>query len=218
MSIIKLENLSIGYNKKAILENINLTIKENSCICLYGENGCGKTTLIKTLQTIIPPVAGSAIINNYDIKDKWNIRKICASVFQTSNIDLGFPLLTKEVVLMGRYRNSPYKTSKRDLEIVREVMDITNIWDLKDVPYGHLSGGQRQRANLSLALASEPKILFLDEPSTFLDELSEKILMDTINMLKRKITILVVSHNNSFIDQVSDEIYNIKDLKNANIN
>ena len=208
--MIKTENLAIGYNNKIIVENINIQVRDNSCTCIFGENGCGKTTLLKTLQTLIPPIKGDAKINDFSLSQKWEIRKISSCVFQKNDIDLGFPLLTKDVVEMGRYRINPYKTTKKDLEIVEKVMNETNTWDLKNIPYGHLSGGQRQRVNIALALASEPKVLFLDEPGTYLDTQSRDMLIEIINKLKQNLTMVVVSHYKKFTDAIADEVYELK--------
>ena len=214
MHIIDINNLSIGYNKKVIANNITLQVEENSCTCIFGENGSGKTTLLKTLSTLIPPISGEVHINGYTLNNIWEIRKISAFVFQNRDENKNFPLLTKEIVMMGRYRINPYKTTLEDKSVVQKVMEETNTWDLKDVPYGKLSGGQRQRVNIALSLASEPKILFLDEPGTYLDTKSRNILIDTINKLKEKMTILAVSHYKLFTDSVADQIYEMKGQEN----
>lgn len=210
MDIIKVKDLSIGYNNKSLVENINFNVRENSCTCIYGENGCGKTTLLKTLSTLIPSISGEVSINGFDLKDKWNIRKISAFVFQKNNIDDGFPILAKEVVTMGRYRINPYKTTNEDIKIVEEVMRKTNTWDLKDMSYGHLSGGQKQRVQIGLSLASEPKVLFLDEPGTYLDTRSRDLLIETINEIKKNTTLIVVSHYKHFTDSIADNVYNLE--------
>lgn len=211
--MIKTENLAIGYNRKPLLKNINITAEKNSCVCIYGENGCGKTTLLKTLQGFIPPVSGSAVVGGYNLKDIWNIRKISASVFQNNDIDRGFPILAKEAVSLGRYRINSLKTTDKDREITEKTMKLCNVWDLKDMPYGHLSGGQQQRVNIATALVSEPKILFLDEPGTFLDTESRDLLIETINSLKQNMTLLVVSHYRYFTEAIADKVYNLEDFK-----
>lgn len=211
--MIKTENLAIGYNRKPLLKNINITAEKNTCVCIYGENGCGKTTLLKTLQGFIPPVSGNASIGGYDLKNIWNIRKISASVFQNNDTDTGFPIIAEEAVFMGRYRINPMRTSDEDKEKVRNAMEICNVWDLRKTPYGHLSGGQKQRVNIAIALASEPKILFLDEPGTFLDTESRDLLINTINTLKKNMTLLVVSHYRYFTEAIADRTYNLEDFR-----
>ena len=210
MPIINIKDLEIGYNKKTIAKNITFKVEENSCTCIFGENGCGKTTLLKTLSTLIPPISGEAYLNGYSLDKVWQIRKISAFVFQNKDENKDFPLLTKDIVLMGRYRINPYKTTEKDRETVQKVMEKTNTWELRDEPYGRLSGGQRQRVNIALSLASEPKILFLDEPGTYLDTKSRDILIETINNLKENMTILAVSHYKPFTDSVGDQIYEMK--------
>ncbi|MBQ7256773.1 MAG: ATP-binding cassette domain-containing protein [Abditibacteriota bacterium] len=210
MPIINIKDLEIGYNKKTIAKNITFQVEENSCTCIFGENGCGKTTLLKTLSTLIPPISGEAYLNGYSLDKVWQIRKISAFVFQNKDENKDFPLLTKDIVLMGRYRINPYKTTEKDRETVQKVMEKTNTWELRNEPYGRLSGGQRQRVNIALSLASEPKILFLDEPGTYLDTKSRDILIETINNLKENMTILAVSHYKHFTDSVGDQIYEMK--------
>ena len=208
--MIQTENLTIGYNGQPILKNINITAEDKSCLCIFGENGCGKTTLLKTLLGFIPPIEGDATLNGYRIRDKWNIRRISASVFQTDITDPGFPILAGEAVLLGRYRENPLKTTEEDLYIAEKAMKECNVWDLKDIPYGRLSGGQKQRVNIALALASRPEILFLDEPVTFLDTQSRDLLCETINRLKKNITLIVVSHYRYIAEQTADRIYNLE--------
>ena len=210
---IEINNLSVGYNKIPLLNNISFNVEKNTCCCIYGENGCGKTTLLKTLSAMIPPVGGSAIICGNDLKNKWKIRKLCATVFQNNNIDFGFPILAKEAVALGRYRINPYKENKEDFEIIKNSMIATNVWDLRDIPYGHLSGGQRQRVNISLALASEPEILFLDEPGTYLDTKSRDLLIEIINKLKKNITVVMVSHYKYLTQSVGDKVICLEDYK-----
>lgn len=210
MFAISLKDLSVGYGKYSVLNNINLDIKSNTCVALYGDNGCGKTTLIRTMQTIIPKLSGSGEIMSLPLEKRYykDIRKKCASVFQVAEYDRAFPVLVSDVVLMARYaRQGLFKRlTKEDEVLMLNAMSMANVLDIKDRPYGMISGGQRQRVNLAQAIAAKPEIMYLDEPNTFLDEDSEKYLIDAINEIKQNMTVVIVSHNIDFICSCADSV------------
>lgn len=186
--IIKFSDVSIGYGKKIILENLNFTIKENDFFGIVGPNGSGKTTLLKTLLGNLKPLKG-------------NIEKSPLRFGYVPQRDVVQPLLPYtvfDVVMMGRYsllglfRNP----SKDDKGIVEDSLEKVGIHYLKDYNYNSLSGGQRQRTLIARALAVEPKVLILDEPTNGMDTPSHYSLLDLIARLHdvNKLTILLVSH------------------------
>jgi ABC-type Mn2+/Zn2+ transport system ATPase subunit len=186
--IIKFSDVSIGYGKKVILENLNFTIKENDFFGIVGPNGSGKTTLLKTLLGNIKPIKG-------------NIEKDPLRFGYVPQRDVVQPLLPYtvfDVVMMGRYslmglfRNP----STEDKKIVEDSLEKVGIGHLKVYNYNSLSGGQRQRTLIARALAVEPKVLILDEPTNGMDTPSHYSLLDLIASLHdvNKLTILLVSH------------------------
>ncbi len=186
--IIKFSDVSIGYGKKIILENLNFTIKENDFFGIVGPNGSGKTTLLKTLLGNLNPLKG-------------NIEKSPLRFGYVPQRDVVQPLLPYtvfDVVMMGRYsllglfRNP----SKDDKDIVEDSLEKVGIHYLKGYNYNSLSGGQRQRTLIARALAVEPKVLILDEPTNGMDTPSHYSLLDLIAGLHdvNKLTILLVSH------------------------
>ena len=186
--IIKFSDVSIGYGKKIILENLNFTIKENDFFGIVGPNGSGKTTLLKTLLGNLKPLKG-------------NIEKSPLRFGYVPQRDVVQPLLPYtvfDVVMMGRYsllglfRNP----SKDDKGIVEDSLEKVGIHYLKNYNYNSLSGGQRQRTLIARALAVEPKVLILDEPTNGMDTPSHYSLLDLIARLHdvNKLTILLVSH------------------------
>jgi ABC-type Mn2+/Zn2+ transport system ATPase subunit len=186
--IIKFSDVSIGYVKKIILENLNFTIKENDFFGIVGPNGSGKTTLLKTLLGNLKPLKG-------------NIEKSPLRFGYVPQRDVVQPLLPYtvfDIVMMGRYsllglfRNP----SKDDKGIVEDSLEKVGIHYLKDYNYNSLSGGQRQRTLIARALAVEPKVLILDEPTNGMDTPSHYSLLDLIARLHdvNKLTILLVSH------------------------
>jgi ABC-type Mn2+/Zn2+ transport system ATPase subunit len=186
--IIKFSGVSIGYGKKIILENLNFSIKENDFFGIVGPNGSGKTTLLKTLLGTLKPLKG-------------NIEKSPLRFGYVPQRDVVQPLLPYtvfDVVMMGRYsllglfRNP----SNADKDIVEGSLEKVGIHHLKDYNYNSLSGGQRQRTLIARALAVEPKVLILDEPTNGMDTPSHYSLLDLIAGLHdiNKLTILLVSH------------------------
>ncbi len=186
--LIKLSNVSIGYGKKTVVENINLVIYVNDFIGLVGPNGAGKTTLLHTLLGILKPVKGQIIKDNI----------IFGYVPQRDLVQPLLPYTVFEVVMMGRYplMKTFQHPNKKDNEIVEHCLEKVGILSLKNEQYNNLSGGQRQRTLIARALAVEPEILILDEPTNGMDTPSHHSLLNLINELHsdNKLTIILVSH------------------------
>jgi len=187
-SIIKFSNVSIGYGRKIVLQNLNLSIEKNDFVGLVGPNGAGKTTFLKTLLGNIKPLSG--------IIDKENI--VFGYVPQRDFVQPLLPYTVHDVVMMGRYSllglfKSP---SKIDEEIVDESLEIVGITALKLLNYNSLSGGQRQRVLIARALAVKPDVLILDEPTNGLDTPSHYSVLNLISQLhdESHLTVLIVSH------------------------
>jgi ABC-type Mn2+/Zn2+ transport system ATPase subunit len=187
-SFIEFSNVSIGYGKKSIHSNINLTIEKNDFIGIVGPNGSGKTTFLKTLLGNIKPLYGNIEKNNLTF----------GYVPQRDIVQPLLPYNVHDVVMMGRYSllglfKSPGKT---DEEIVNESLERVGISKLKFVNYNSLSGGQRQRVLIARALAVKPDVLILDEPTNGLDTPSHNSVLNLISDLHNEfqLTILIVSH------------------------
>lgn len=189
--LIKFENVQIGYVNKVICENINLEIEDGDYVTIFGDNGSGKTTFLKTLVGIIPNLKGKIIY------DKTIDPKAIGYLPQSTNVRSDFPASAFEIVLSGcikKLGRLPFYRRK-DKEYALEVMKIFNISRLAGRPFRELSGGQQQRVLLARAYCSMKKILVLDEPFTGLDPYSVKQLIQTLDTLnKQGITIIIVSH------------------------
>ena len=186
--IIKFSNVSIGYGKKIILENLSFSIKENDFLGIVGPNGSGKTTLLKTLLGNLKPIKG------YIEKDSLRF----GYVPQRDVVQPLLPYTVFDIVMMGRYSllglfGNP---SNEDKRIVKDSLEKVGISHLENYNYNSLSGGQRQRTLIARALAVEPKVLILDEPTNGMDTPSHYSLLDLISRLHdiNKLTILLVSH------------------------
>jgi len=187
-TIVKFTNVSIGYGKKIILNNINLSIERNDFIGIVGPNGSGKTTFLKTLLGNIKPLAGMIQKDNL----------VFGYVPQRDVVQPLLPYTVHDVVMMGRYSllgtfKSP---GKEDEELVNDSLKRVGITDLTSMNYNSLSGGQRQRVLIARALAVKPDILILDEPTNGLDTPSHYSVLNLVSELQERshLTVLIVSH------------------------
>lgn len=186
--ILKFTNVTIGYGKKKIIEDINVTITENDFIGIVGPNGAGKTTFLRTLLGNLKPLAGTIQKNSHRF----------GYVPQRDTVQPLLPYTVYDVVMMGRYSLMGVfgKATKMDRDIVDASLEHVGIKHLQNYNYNSLSGGQRQRTLIARALAVEPNILILDEPTNGMDTPSHYSLLDLISRLhdEDKLTILLVSH------------------------
>lgn len=165
------DKLSVGYGKKTVVEDIALSARPGQILCLIGPNGAGKTTLLKTLMRSLPPTAGSVYLSGKDLREyrERELARLSAAVL-TARPE---PELMRcfEVVAVGRY---PYTgrlgvLTPEDRRVVHESMEKVGVSDLADTDFRRLSDGQRQRVLLARALCQQPRLLILDEPTSFLD-------------------------------------------------
>ncbi|KKP63191.1 MAG: ABC-type Mn2+/Zn2+ transport system, ATP-binding protein [Candidatus Moranbacteria bacterium GW2011_GWF2_34_56] len=164
-----------------------------------GPNGSGKTTLIKVILGLLEFREGSIKIFNQDLKNFKDWNKIGYVSQRMANFDNNFPLTVEEVVLMGRYSGKKLggRITDEDRKLTQESLREVEMWDYRDSLIGDLSGGQMQRVFIARALASKPEIIFLDEPTTGIDEKSENDFYQLLQELNKKmgITLVIVSHD-----------------------
>lgn len=191
--IIRVTNLKKKYQEVEAIKGINFYVQEGSLFAFLGTNGAGKSTTIDIISTLLEPSEGEVIIDGYKLgRDNEKIRSLIGIVFQESILD---PLLTVHENL--DIRGSFYGLSKKEREkAIQRVTEIVNLEDFLNQEYGKLSGGQKRRADIARALINEPKILFLDEPTTGLDPKTRrnvwKVLLDL--QKKTKMTIFLTTH------------------------
>ena len=190
--IFECKDVTLGYENKVVAKNLNFKIDQGDYLCVVGENGTGKSTLIKTLLGLIKPLNGEVIAN---VQGKNH--KGVGYLPQQAQKD--FPASVWEVVLSGVLNNDhrcPFY-NKKDKAEAEKNMEKLNILDLKKRCYRELSGGQQQRVLLARALCATDSVLILDEPVTGLDPAASMEFYETIKDLNKKenVTIIMVSHD-----------------------
>lgn len=187
--LIQIQNLTVGYDSQSILKNIDFKIEENDFIGVIGPNGGGKTTLIKSILGLIQIWEGNIQMNIPQTKVGY--------LPQFNPFDKAFPISVEEVILSGLSGQKGLfkKYTKADFHMSKQLMEQAGILHLCNKAIGDLSGGQTQRALLCRALINEPKLLILDEPSTFVDHQFESELFEWLKVLNERMAILMVSHD-----------------------
>ena len=193
MAQITCKNLTLGYENRAIQENLNFSINAGDYLCIVGENGSGKSTLMKTLLHLQPPISGTIELGDGLRKNEIGYLP------QQTLVQRDFPASVKEIVLSGCQGRCGWRPfyNKEDKEIARRAMEKMMIQDLQDRCYRELSGGQQQRVLLARALCAAKKILLLDEPVSGLDPKVTAEMYQLIENLNKKdeMTIIMISHD-----------------------
>ena len=211
-SAIAGESLRVRYDPRlpAVLDGVTLYIPSGRITALVGPNGSGKSTLLKTLARQLSPEAGRVEMNGRDLRSlpARELARSLGILFQ-EHVAPG-DLTVEELVRHGRYPHSGWFSSPtpEDAEAVEEALRLTGMEALRQRPVGQLSGGQRQLAWVAMALAQQPRLLFLDEPTTFLDLAHQFELMDLLQHLKRTtgMTLVVVLHDLNLAARYADHL------------
>ncbi len=193
-AVIEIQDLWFSYNGHLVLKEVDLCVNEGDFIALIGPNGGGKTTLLKLMLGLLRPIRGTVRVLGQSPK---YVSSNIGYVPQDIHINLDFPISVQDVVLMGliKGRGGWRHYSREDREKAREALEKVDIWPFHRRRIRELSGGQRQRVFLARALVSEPKILFLDEPTSNIDTQGQSAFYDLLKELNNYTTILIVSHD-----------------------
>ena len=208
--MLNIIDITIGYRKVPILKGLSLKIHKNEFLGIIGPNGSGKSTLLKTICSILRPWKGSILLNNRELSHMTSkeIARLIGYVPQTSSF--AFQFTCEDVVLMGRYAHNGNK--KEDYEVVKRVMELTDTCAFKDRKINELSGGELRRVIIARALAQEPEILVLDEPTVHLDINHS---METFKLLlelqSKGITIIAVLHDLNIASEYSERVVIVND-------
>ncbi len=193
MELINISNLYYKYHKTDVLENINLSIKDDDFLAIIGPNGGGKSTLLKLILGLLTPVTGK-------IEKKLKNSSI-GYVPQNTNLNIDFPITALEIVLMGHIvsKKRIFGYSKEDIACAMESLKKVSMEKFANSKIGDLSGGQRQRVFIARALCSNPKIMLLDEPTASIDVKGQREIYELLKELNKFICIVVVSHDISVL-------------------
>jgi len=212
---LRVLGVDFSYGTREVLKGITVALEGGEFIGLMGPNGSGKTTLLKVMNNVLKPKRGTVMIDEMEVsklkvKDMAKLFGVVSQEYETS-----FSFTALDVVLMGR---NPYLSrlrgeSKRDYEIAIKSMELTNTLHLADRPFNELSGGEKQRIMIARALAQEPKIMLLDEPTSHLDVSSQIEILELLKKLcnEKGLLIIAVIHDFNLAAYYCDKIIFMKD-------
>ncbi len=203
--LVRLENVWVYYDSIPVLEAINLSIESNNFLGIIGPNGGGKTTLLKVILGLIKPARGRVTVLGMPPERG---RKHIGYISQFNLFDHDFPISAFEVVLMGRYNRSGLlqRYNEEDRKAATEALETVEMLDFKDRQIGRLSGGEQQRVFIARALATNPKLLLLDEPTASIDTSMQADFYELLDKLKENMAIVLVSHDVSAVSIYVSEI------------
>jgi iron complex transport system ATP-binding protein len=207
---LKVEKLNVCYGSKKILKDISFNIREGEIATIIGPNGSGKSTLIKSISRYLKPVSGNIYLGRVNIS-QINTREIAKNLAVLPQVkNVSSDISVEELVSYGRYPHLKFgkKLGKTDREIIEWALEKTGLIEMKDRYVFTLSGGERQRAWIAMTLAQKPKILLLDEPTTFLDICYQLETLELIMELNETlgITVVMVLHDLNQAARYSDNM------------
>jgi len=205
------EGITAGYDNKTILHDVSISIPSNQISIIIGANGCGKSTLLKTMARLIKPTSGQVTLGGKPIQKipPKQLARVLGLLPQSPIVPEG--ITVADLVGRGRFPHQTFLKgwSKKDYEAVAEAMETMKITEFADRHIDELSGGQRQRVWIAMALAQQTDILFLDEPTTFLDITYQVEILDLLTDLNLKYgtTIVMVLHDINLSARYADHIF-----------
>jgi iron complex transport system ATP-binding protein len=209
-ALLEIQDLSCGYGKTLVLREIHCTISPGELTGLIGPNGSGKTTLLRAVTRLLKPHTGRILLDGSDV---WSmgLKAFARMVAVVPQIVEPVSMVVEEYVLLGRlphYRRYQMFETSDDEAIARRYLELTGIPHLKEAMMNELSGGERQLASIARALAQEPLLLLLDEPTAHLDIAHQVRVLDLIKGLNRKLglTVFVVLHDLNLAGEYCDKI------------
>ena len=215
--MLEVKKLVCGYDN-FLLKDINFKVNSSELVGIIGPNGSGKTTLIRAITKLVKPKEGRIIYQGKDIT-KMSFKELAKDIAVVSG-DTQFPdrIKVKDFVLLGRiphFKKFQFLETNRDLEIAEEVMKLTGVLEIKDRFLKETSSGERQLVLITKALAQQPKLLLLDEPTAHLDITHKIKILDLIRRLNKKygLTVLIVLHDLNLASQYCDRLILLKEGK-----
>lgn len=197
---LELRDVAIGYDRNAPIQKlVNFNVEGGEVCCVLGPNGCGKTTLVKTILGMIPLLSGSITVDGDDVT-KWSARRLSDMMaYVAQKHDQPFPFQVKDVVMLGRINKvggMAGQPTRDDYNAVENAMNDMGIYHLRDMPYNDISGGELQMVMFARALAQEPEMLILDEPTAALDYGNAvRVIQKVRKMAKLGYAVVMITHN-----------------------
>ena len=226
--LVEFAGVAFGYPRPALsreggfsLTDVSFVIEPGEIFGVIGPNSAGKTTLIRLLTKVLAPDSGEILLDGTPLVRlaRWELARHVAVVAQ--DVPPALPFTVEHLVLMGRYPHAPRRffETAADLAVARQAMALTGVLDLAGAPVAALSGGERQRAVLARALAQQPRLLVLDEPTAHLDLRYQAECVALLRHLQAEqgMTILLVSHDLNLAAEVSDRLLLLDDGRPARL-
>lgn len=213
--IIEARQLSTGYGKKIVLKDQNIVIPKNKITVILGPNGCGKSTMLKTMVRVLPLKDGKIILDGKDLKTMKTAEIAQKIGFLSQILNTPEGISVYELVSYGRYPYKRISSTKEDQKIIEWALKETQTFEIKDMLVHGLSGGQKQRVWIAMVLAQQTNTILLDEPTTYLDighQLEVLELLSKLNKEEQQ-TIVMVLHDINHASRYSDWIIAMKEGK-----
>ena len=211
--VIAFEKVSFSYGRSKIFDDADLHIPANELVWIVGPNGGGKTTLLKLVLGLLEPDDGTIRIFG---GSPASARSRIGYMPQDASLDARFPISVRDVALMGRLGNGHTvgRFKRRDLDAADRALELVGLHDVRRHAFSELSGGQLRRLLIARALACEPDLLILDEPTANLDALVARELHDLLVSLREQMTVVMVSHDPAFVTEQVEQVICVKhDIK-----
>lgn len=210
MTIVSVVNLSFRYNAIDVLSDISFDVRAGDFIGLVGPNGSGKTTVIKVILGLLKQTNGVVLLFGTNVNDFRDWRRVGYLPQKLAHFNPHFPATVREIVSSGLFstKRFPKRILTSDEALIREVMDLVEIADIRDKMIGELSGGQQQRVLLARAIVNRPELLILDEPTTALDPEAREKFFQTLVGLNRSgnVTIILITHDIASIGKYASKL------------
>ncbi len=215
--VVEIEEAVVSYREDVALRGVSLQVRKGEFVGVIGPNGAGKTTLLTVINGLGQLLSGRACVLGQPLTphNAHHIRTRVAYVAQAQDIDPRMPITVREVVMIGRYGRLGllHRPTVADWAVVERMIGLVGIGHLADRPIGHLSGGEQQRAAIARALAQEPDIFLLDEPTANLDWRAQREILDLVKRIhaRQHLTTLFVTHDLNALPRACDRVVLMKE-------